>query len=35
MGYMEDEEREDYIVDAVAAIKAGKEIAQTETAPSG
>jgi hypothetical protein len=35
MGYMDDEERDNWVLDAVAALKAGKELAQTETEPSG
>lgn len=35
MGYMDEEEREDYVLDAVAALKTGKPLAHTETEPSG
>jgi len=35
MGYMDDEERKDYIMDAVTAIRADKEIALKETASAG
>jgi len=35
MGYMDDEEREDYIVAAVAAIRAGKDVETKDTKPSG
>ena len=35
MGYMEEDERENYVMDAVKAIRAGKEIGTKETAPSG
>lgn len=35
MGYMDDDEREDWILDAVAALKAGKELTKTESEPSG
>lgn len=35
MGYMDDEERDDYIADAVAAIRAGKEVETKQTEPAG
>ena len=35
MGYMEEDERENYVMDAVKAIRAGKEVTKTETGPSG
>ncbi len=35
MGYMEDDERKDYIADAIAAIRGGKDVVTKETAPAG
>ncbi len=35
MGYMDEEDRKDHILEAVAAIRAGKEVTVKETAPSG
>lgn len=35
MGYMDDEDRKDHIVNAITAIRAGKDVAVKETAPSG
>ena len=35
MGYMDDEEREDYLVLSVEAIRKGNDIATKETEPSG
>lgn len=35
MGFMEDEERKDYVIDAVSAIRAGKAVPVSDTEPSG
>ncbi len=35
MGYMEDDERENHLADAIGAIKAGKDVAVKDTAPAG
>ncbi len=35
MGYMEDDERQDWLSDAVDAIKGGKEVAAKDTKPAG
>ncbi|MDA1194503.1 MAG: redoxin domain-containing protein [Planctomycetota bacterium] len=35
MGFMDDADRKNYLLDAVTAIRGGKEVALTETAPSG
>lgn len=35
MGYMEDDERKDYLVSAIAAIRGGKDVEVKDTAPSG
>jgi thiol-disulfide isomerase/thioredoxin len=35
MEYMEDDEREDWLVDAIEAVRQGKAVEKTETEPSG
>jgi len=35
MGYMEEDERENYVADAAAALRTGKKIETAETPPSG